>query len=118
MVDFFPALWAAPSPRGGFDFLGLAPLFLVFGLMYFFLIRPQQKKDQQHKKFLASLRVGDAVVAQSGIVGEVSSLPEGDLAILRISPDTQVCFRKAFLSGPWSGNLKQVFKKIEKKAKA
>ena len=47
------------------------PLILIFGIMYFLLIRPQQKKAKQHTAMVAALRRGDQVVTQGGIIGKV-----------------------------------------------
>ncbi len=47
------------------------PLILIFGIMYFLLIRPQQKKVKQHQAMVTALRRGDQVVTQGGIVGKV-----------------------------------------------
>lgn len=47
------------------------PLILIFGIMYFLLIRPQQKKMKEHQAMVSGLRRGDQVVTQGGIVGKV-----------------------------------------------
>jgi preprotein translocase subunit YajC len=49
----------------------LIMLLLIFGIMYFLLIRPQQKKLKQHQAMLAALRRGDQIVTQGGVVGKV-----------------------------------------------
>jgi len=46
-------------------------LLLIFGIMYFLLIRPQQKKLKQHAAMLESLRRGDQIITQGGVVGKV-----------------------------------------------
>jgi len=52
------------------------PLILVFGIMYFLLIRPQQKKVKEHQNMVAALRRGDQVVTQGGILGKVSKVKD------------------------------------------
>lgn len=64
---------AAGGPAG-FDFMGLAPLVVIFIAFYFFLIRPQQKKAQQQRDMLSSLAKGDRVVTVGGIIAKVHSL--------------------------------------------
>ena len=49
----------------------LIMLLLIFGIMYFLLIRPQQKRLKEHTAMLAALRRGDQVVTQGGVVGKV-----------------------------------------------
>ncbi len=52
------------------------PLILIFAIMYFLLIRPQQKKMKEHQAMVDSLRRGDQVVTQGGIIGKVSKVKE------------------------------------------
>ncbi len=48
----------------------------MFALMYFLLIRPQQKRAKDHKKVLSELKKGDEVVTNGGIIGKVTSVDE------------------------------------------
>ena len=58
------------------------PLILIFGIMYFLLIRPQQKKLKEHQAMVAALRRGDQVVTQGGIIGKVVKVREdGELEV-------------------------------------
>lgn len=52
------------------------PLILIFGIMYFLLIRPQQKKVKEHQAMVSALRRGDQVVTQGGIIGKVVKVKE------------------------------------------
>ncbi|KAA2312703.1 preprotein translocase subunit YajC [Pseudooceanicola sediminis] len=52
------------------------PLVLIFAIMYFLLIRPQQKKLKDHKKMVEGVRRGDQVITQGGIIGKVSKVRE------------------------------------------
>ncbi|NUB42916.1 preprotein translocase subunit YajC [Fertoebacter nigrum] len=58
------------------------PLILIFGIMYFLLIRPQQKKLKEHKAMVEALRRGDQVLTQGGIIGKVSKV--GDDGIIEV----------------------------------
>ncbi len=66
----------AQSAAGGGDvFTSLViPMLLIFGIMYFLLIRPQQKKLKEHQSMIEALRRGDQVVTQGGIVGKVTKV--------------------------------------------
>ena len=58
------------------------PLILIFAIMYFLLIRPQQKKVKQHKAMVEALRRGDQVVTQGGLIGKVSKVKdEGEVEV-------------------------------------
>ena len=73
---------AAGAPAGGLLNSMLIPMVLVFGIMYFFLIRPQQKKAKEDQKMRNSLRRGDQVVTQGGILGKVSKVKdEGEVEV-------------------------------------
>jgi len=61
----------APSVFGGFDFMSILPLVLIFAVFYFFLIRPQQKKAQEQKNLLSTLRRGDRIITTGGLIGVI-----------------------------------------------
>lgn len=52
------------------------PLILIFVIMYFLLIRPQQKKLKDHQKMVEALRRGDQVVTQGGLIGKVAKVKD------------------------------------------
>ncbi len=54
----------------------LIPLILIFAIMYFLLIRPQQKKLKQHQAMVAALRRGDQVITQGGVLGKVTKVKD------------------------------------------
>ena len=56
----------------------LIPLILIFAIMYFLLIRPQQKKLKEHQEMVAALRRGDQVITQGGVMGKVTKVKEGE----------------------------------------
>jgi len=58
------------------------PLILIFAIMYFLLIRPQQKKVKEHQAMVAGLRRGDQVVTQGGLIGKVVKVKDdGELEV-------------------------------------
>lgn len=58
------------------------PLILIFVIMYFLLIRPQQKKLKDHRAMVEALRRGDQIVTQGGIIGKVTNVKEnGELEV-------------------------------------
>lgn len=54
----------------------LIPLILIFAIMYFLLIRPQQKKLKDHQAMVAALRRGDQVITQGGMIGKVTKVKD------------------------------------------
>ena len=58
------------------------PLILIFAIMYFLLIRPQQKKMKDHQAMVAALRRGDKVITAGGLIGKVVKvLDEGEIEV-------------------------------------
>ena len=57
-------------------FTQFVPLILIFAIMYFLLIRPQQKKVKEHKAMVEALRRGDQVITQGGLIGKVSKVKD------------------------------------------
>ena len=71
-------------------FVSLLPLILIFLIMWFLLIRPQQKKLKEHKAMVEALRRGDQVVTQGGVVGKVTKVKEDGEAEVEIADGVRV----------------------------
>lgn len=79
---------AASGAAGAFS--SFVPLILIFGIMYFLLIRPQQKKLKDHKAMVEALRRGDEIVTQGGIVGKVTKVGDDGYAMVDIATGVNV----------------------------
>jgi preprotein translocase subunit YajC len=81
-------LWAlAPAPAAGSGGLGmLLPILLFIPLLYFMMIRPQQKRQKQWQEMLGSIKSGDRVTTSGGIRGIILSIKD-DAIIIRVAPD-------------------------------
>ena len=66
------------------------PLILIFAIMYFLLIRPQQRKLKDHKKMVESLRRGDMIVTQGGLIGKVTKVKEDNEIEVELSEGVKV----------------------------
>ena len=62
-----------------------APFILMFVVIYFFMIRPQQKKAKQEKEFESALKIGDKIITKSGLHGKVSELADTTVVIETMS---------------------------------
>lgn len=67
-----------------------APLVLIFGIMYFLLIRPQQKKLKTHRAMVDAMRRGDQVLTQGGIIGKVTVVNEDGTVVVEIADGVKV----------------------------
>ncbi len=81
-----PVVAVAAAPPAWMQFVPFAVIIAVF---YFFIIRPQSKKQKEQQNFLSSLKVGDQVVTHSGIFGKVKGLSELTID-LEIAQNTQI----------------------------
>jgi preprotein translocase subunit YajC len=70
---------AAGSTQG--TLMSLLPLVLMFVVLYFVMIRPQMKKQKEHKAMIEALAKGDEVVTAGGMLGKVSKLGEAYIGV-------------------------------------
>ena len=66
----------AQAASGQNQLLGFLPLIVIFVLFYFLLIRPQQKKQKDHRQMVEALASGDEVVTGGGVLGKVTAVGE------------------------------------------
>jgi preprotein translocase subunit YajC len=81
---FISEAWAqaAGASAGGYETLmSFAPFILIFIVMWFLLIRPQQKKQKEHRAMVAALKRGDRVVTNGGIYGQVAHVADDHLMV-------------------------------------
>ena len=91
---------AAPKNPSLFELVAMPLGFLA--IMYFLIIRPQQKRARQQTDFLTGLKAGDEVVTSGGIIGKVRSVAEAFVAI-EIANNTSVKVLKANVTGLTKG---------------
>jgi len=85
-----PAFAQAAAPGGSAAFMtSFAPFILIFVLFYFLLIRPQQKRQKQHKTMLGALKKGDKIVTNGGLFGTVSVAAK-DVITLQVADNVRV----------------------------
>ena len=86
-----PAFAQAASPFGGDSMLvSLLPFVLIFVIMYFLILRPQQKRQKQHADMVKNVRRGDTVVTSGGIVGKVTKVRDDSEIEVEIAENTRV----------------------------
>ena len=73
------------------------PIILIFVIMYFLLIRPQQKKIKEHKMMVDAIRRGDQVITQGGIIGKITKVKEGEEVEVEIASNVKVTVIKSTL---------------------
>ncbi|MBY4895121.1 MULTISPECIES: preprotein translocase subunit YajC [Gymnodinialimonas] len=68
----------------------VVPLILILVIMYFFLIRPQQKKVKDHQAMVEALRRGDEVVTQGGLIGKITKVKDETEVEVEIAKDVKI----------------------------
>ena len=86
---------AAAAPQGGFGML-LFPIILI-AIMYFLMIRPQMKRQKEHKAMLEKLGKGDEVITNGGIAGTVAEIGESFITV-EIASGVQVRLQKGAIA--------------------
>jgi len=94
-----PALAQTTTAPGGSNIiLQLMPFILIFAIMYFLIIRPQQKRLKAHREMVASVKRGDTVVTAGGLVGKVASVVDDDEIRVDIADGVRVSVVRSTLS--------------------
>jgi len=76
-------LWSSPYAQ-------FLPFVLVFAIMYFLILRPQQRRAKQHSEMVKNLRRGDTVISSGGLVGKVTKVLDDDQVEIEIADGVRV----------------------------
>ena len=95
-----PAFAQSAGAPGGMDLLvQIVPFILIFVIMYFLLIRPQQKRMKQHREMISAVRRGDVVVAGGGLIGKVKTVDDSsDEVTIEIAKGVDVKLMRSSIS--------------------
>lgn len=85
------------TPGEGFNYMSLIPFVLIFVVMYFLLIRPQQKRARQQQEMLKSIVRGDKVLTSGGIIGTVSKVISDQELEIEISNSVKVHLMRSMI---------------------
>jgi len=96
---------AGPGGGEGGGFTAVIPLVLMFGIFYFLLIRPQQKKAREQKDMLNELKRDDTVVTTGGIYGKITGVTD-TIITLEIAPNVRIKVTKSSIASKASTEAK------------
>jgi preprotein translocase subunit YajC len=85
-----------PMPGGGIGSF-FVPLIFIFIIMYFVMIRPQKKRQDEQRKLVASLKTGDRVVTNAGIHGLISNVKETTV-IVKVADNVKIEMEKSAIA--------------------
>lgn len=95
---FVTPAYAQAAGGAGSAFASFIPLILIFAIMYFLLIRPQQKKVKQHAAMVEALRRGDQVVTAGGLIGKVVKVRDDGEVDVELAEGVKVRVIKATIA--------------------
>lgn len=94
-----PALAQGTTGTGGTSFLiQLMPFILIFAIMYFLIIRPQQRRMKQHREMVAGVQRGDTVVTAGGLIGRVTKVVNDEELQVEVADGVRVRVVRSTLS--------------------
>lgn len=93
-----PAFAQAPGAGGGDFFISLMPFVLILLILYFLIIRPQQKRVKEHKQMVEALKRGDTVVTSGGLVGKVVKVVDEKEALVELGENMRVRVVKQYVN--------------------
>ncbi|MFC5430038.1 preprotein translocase subunit YajC [Paraburkholderia denitrificans] len=98
-MSFISNAFAQGSAAGGAEssLMSFLPLILMFAVLYFIMIRPQMKRQKEHRNMLANMAKGDEVVTSGGIVGKVTKVGEAYVGV-EVADGTEVTVQKSAVS--------------------
>lgn len=79
----------AAQPGGMANYSGIIMIVLLFVVFYFFMIRPQSKRQKEIKNFRSSMKVGDKVITSGGIYGRIKEIAE-DTILLEVDENVRI----------------------------
>ncbi len=75
-------------------------IFIIFGLIFYFMIyRPQAKRNKEHKKLMSELTKGTEVLTAGGIIGKITKVPEkGDAIVIALNDKTEITINRNYIA--------------------
>ena len=97
---FVTPAFAQGGMLGGDNMLvQLLPFILIFVIMYFLILRPQQKRTREHQELIKNVRRGDTVITSGGLVGKVTKVVDDDQIEIEVADGVRVRQVRSMISG-------------------
>ncbi|MDR3224365.1 MAG: preprotein translocase subunit YajC [Holosporales bacterium] len=98
MLFFISTALAEGTASKSGNWMSFLPMVAFVAILYFLLIRPQQKRQKQHLALVASVKKGDKVITNSGIIATVSKIPNEQEVVLEIADGVHCKFVKSTIA--------------------
>ena len=80
-LDTLTLITAQAAPGGENALMGMLPIILMFVILYFLMIRPQMKRQKEHRNMVAALAKGDEVITSGGLLGKISKVSDSYITV-------------------------------------
>ncbi len=99
-MEILHAMATEGAPQGGGGLTAMLPFLLIFVIIYFFMIRPQTKKQREKQQMLDALKKGDKVVTIGGIHGTIAGLKDkGKTVVLKVDKNVELTLTRSAIAG-------------------
>ena len=95
---FAQGIFGGGAGGDGGMLMSLLPFVLIFVIMYFLILRPQQKRVKQHQEMVKNVRRGDTVVTNGGLIGKVTKVIDDDQIEIEIADEVRIRQLRTMLS--------------------
>jgi len=90
LIEMLTLAQAAPQPSGFDAFKGMMfPMLIILAIMYFMIMRPQQRKEKVRREMIKNLKTGTRVIFGGGILGTVANVKEGTF-IVKVADNVKI----------------------------
>lgn len=90
----------AAQPAGGGGFQMMLMFLFMFGMLYFFMIAPQKRKQKEHETMVANLKSGETIITNGGIFGTITNVKE-DRFVLKVADNTKIEVTKSCIAAKY-----------------
>ena len=100
-------IFAQNAPEQTNTFAMFLPMIIIFAILYFMILRPQNKQRKQHVNFLQTLKKGDKIITRGGLIGTVKSFEGKNDTIVHIEAGSGTLLKisRAYIAGSPDQNL-------------
>ena len=99
-MEFLNAMTNTNPAQGGGGLVTFLPFILIFAIIYFFMIRPQSKKQREKQQMLDALKKGDKVITIGGIHGTIAGMKDkGKTVVIKVDKNVELTVSRSSIAG-------------------
>ncbi len=99
-MEILNAMTSQDPAQGGGGLVTFLPFIIIFAIIYFFMIRPQSKKQREKKQMLDALKKGDKIVTIGGIHGTIAGMKDkGKTVVIKVDKNVELTVSRSGIAG-------------------